>query len=264
MVAAVTQGPIIRSRANPELKRIAAARGGKSGELLVLEGDRLVDDALASGLAFDAVFVAEGRPERAAELAARGAPVKSVADELLGRLSALSTSPGILALARAPADPDPAALAPDPRALVLVAAGVADPGNLGALARSAEAAGARALCTLAGGASPWNEKALRGSMGSLLRLPMHRFGSASAVLAALPRHRHVRAATRAGTPWRRFDWSGPLALWVSSEAGLEIGDETGGARFEDVTIPMARGPESLNVTVASALLLFAAGRVEDS
>ena len=79
MVAAVTQGPIIRSRANPELKRIAAARGGKSGELLVLEGDRLVDDALAAGLAFDAVFVAEERPERAAELAARGAPVKSVA-----------------------------------------------------------------------------------------------------------------------------------------------------------------------------------------
>jgi TrmH family RNA methyltransferase len=259
MVALVFPRPIIRSRANTELKRIAAARRGKPSDVLVLEGDRLVDDALASGLELGVAFVAEGRPERAAALAARGVPVRSVEDELLARQSGLSTSPGILALARAPRDPDPSSLAPEDRALVLVVAGVADPGNLGAIARSAEAAGARALCVVEGGASPWNEKALRGSMGSLLRLPVHRFGSAAAALAALPRHRHVRAETRGGISWRRFDWSGPLALWISSE----VGGQGGELPFERVTIPMARGPESLNVTVAASLLLFAAGRAEE-
>ena len=146
---------------------------------------------------------------------------------------------------------------------MLVAAGVADPGNLGALARSAEAAGARALCTLAGGASPWNEKALRGSMGSLLRLPVHALRVArAAALAALPRYRHVRAATRGGHP------VAALRLVRAARAVGQLRDRRrdrrgAGARFEDVTIPMARGPESLNVTVAAALLLFAAGRVEE-
>ena len=257
--------PIIRSRANPELKRLGAVRAGKlAGDLarlVVLEGERLVRDALASGLEFERVFIAEGRTELATEFEALGLSLRRVEDGLLGRISALSSSPGILALVRAPEPEAGAGLAADPDALVLVVAGVSDPGNLGAIARSAEAAGARAICVVSGGASPFNEKALRGSMGSLLRLPVHRFESARAVFEALGGHRHVRAATRGGDPWRRFDWSGPVALWVSSETGEPV-DGVADEDFEPVTIPMAAGPESLNVTVAASLLLFAAGRVE--
>ena len=248
---------VIRSRANADLKRVGAVRAGRVADLLLLEGDRLVDEALERGLELELLLVAEGRSKRAAQLEAAGQRVRLVADDLLDRASALVSSPGVLALSAAPPAPDPATLAPTERSLVLVDAGVSDPGNLGALARSAEAAGAAALAVVAGGASPWNEKALRGSMGSLLRLPVHRFGSAEEAAAALSGHRHVRAATRGGQPAGRFDWSGPIALWVGSEIGA-LPDA--GGELEPVTIPMAGGVESLNVTVAAALLLFAAGR----
>ena len=248
---------VIRSRANTDLKRVGAVRAGRVPGVLLLEGDRLVDEAVERGLELELLLVAEGRLKRAAQLEARGLRVRLVADELLDRASALTASPGVLALCSAPAAPQMSTLAPGERSLVLVDAGVSDPGNLGALARSAEAAGASALVALAGGASPWSDKALRGSMGSLLRLPVHRLGSAEEVVAALPGHRHVRAATRAGVPAFGFDWSGPIALWVGPEVG---GLPEVCASFERVTIPMAGGVESLNVTVAAALLLFAAGR----
>ena len=257
----MSSGPIIRSRANPELKRVGAVRAGKERGLLVLEGERLVRDALGSGLELELVLVSEAHAELAEELGGLGLPVRCVDAELLGKLSGLATSPGLLALARAPRVPSEAGLEPAANALVLVVAGISDPGNLGAIARSAEAAGAGAICAVAGGASPWNEKALRGSMGSLLRLPVHRFETPAAALERLQHHRHVRADTRGGSSWRTFDWSGPVALWVGSETGaLEV---PGGARaFEGVSIPMAGAAESLNVTVAASLLLFAAGRVE--
>ncbi len=258
MVAAMSSRSVIRSRANSELKRVGAVRAGREPGVLLLEGDRLVDEALAAGLALEALFLAESRLERAAQLEGSGVRVSLVADQLLGRVSALVTSPGILALCASPPPPSRSTLAPASDALVLVAAGIADPGNLGALARSAEAAGVGALCLAEGGASPWSAKALRGSMGSLLRVPVHCFETAQSALAALPEHRHVRAATRGGASARGFDWSGPLALWVGGEtAGLPPAC----ASLEPVSIPMAAGVESLNVTAAVSVLLFAAGRV---
>jgi TrmH family RNA methyltransferase len=247
---------IIRSRANPLLKRAAGVLEGLEPGTIALEGDRLVDDALRAGRPFEAVLVAEHRTDRIGELVARGAPVRRVETELLERVSKLKTSPGILALAPTPPPLDLARIPLDERSILLVAAGVADPGNLGALARSAEAFGARALLVACGGASPWSEKALRGSMGSLLRLPVGYDADADGVAAALEkRHvRSVRAATRGGKDARSFDWKGPIAIWVGSETGsMPSRAET----FEAVTIPMAGEVESLNVAVAASLLLFA-------
>lgn len=144
-----------------------------------------------------------------------------------------------------------------PTSLVAVAAGIGDPGNLGALARAAEAAGASALVVTGSGCSPWNEKALRGSMGSLLRLPVAVVREGVVDALARLSFRQVRAATRGGVSLDAFNWSGPVALWLSSETGaLPPEAET----FEGVSIPMARGVESLNVAAAAAVLLFAAGR----
>ena len=251
----------IRSRSNPLLKRIGAIQAGREPATLVLEGDRLIDDARAAGHALEIVLVDESRPARAAELERARVPSRLVEAGLLQRVSALKTSPGILALCPTPAPVDLAALAVGPRTLVLVVAGVADPGNLGALARAAEALGATALVCARGGASPWNEKALRGSMGSLLRLPVVRDADSDAVAATLAARgvRQVAAATRGGADPRRFDWRGPLALWI----GAETGDlPASAARFETLTIPIRAAVESLNVTVAAALLLFASGRVD--
>lgn len=257
------QDPVIRSRANPLLKRVRGVRAGKEPGRAVLEGERLVRDAVAAGWDLEVALVAESRGALARELGANHVPVRLVEDEALASASALESSPGILALAPSPASHRLENLSLDARSLLLAVAGVADPGNLGALARSAEAAGARAICVVAGGARPFGDKALRGSMGSLLRLPVVLADTTARLSRDLANAgvRQVVAATRGGRGWRDFDWSGPLALWVGGEAGapLDLAVEP-----ESVTIPMAGAAESLNVTVAASLLLFAAGRAEES
>jgi TrmH family RNA methyltransferase len=253
----------IRSSSNPLLKRVRAAAAGRGADELLLEGDRLVDDARRAGLELDVVLVAEERVERLAELARAGLTVRAVRAELLAAVSALDTAPGCLALARPPRARGLDELPATSDALVAVAAGIQDPGNLGALARTAEAAGARALLVTAGGCRPWNPKALRGSMGSLLRLPWIDLEPRVASVAALTARgfRHVAARTRGGRPYDRFDWSGRIALWLAGETGAFPGELAAESeRFEGVTIPMRGAAESLNVTAAAAVLLFAAGR----
>ena len=250
------------SRSNPLLKRVGAVHAGREPGTIVLEGDRLIDDALRAGHRVEVVLVDEDRAERTAELERARVPVQPVEAGLLQRVSALKTSPGILALCPAPAPVAVDALELSARTLLLVVAGVADPGNLGALARAAEAFGAEALVVARGGASPWNEKALRGSMGSLLRLPVAADLDAETIASSLARRgvRQVAAATRAGADPRRFDWKGPIALWVGAETGALPEVARG---FETVTIPTTGDVESLNVTVAAALLLFTSGRADE-
>jgi TrmH family RNA methyltransferase len=251
----------IRSRENAEFKRLKSALAGREDGLLALEGERLVRDALRARFELDTVYVAERRADLALEFERAGARVRCVADDVLESASALKSSQGVVALAPTPERRSLATTHLGPDALVLVVAGIADPGNLGALARSAEAAGAQALGVVDGGVSPWNPRVLRGAMGSLLRLPVLRWADASAAADELAEHgfRQARAATRGGRSPAQFDWEGRLALWLGAETG-ELPPECDG--FERITIPMHAGVESLNVTVAGSLLLFAAGRVE--
>lgn len=250
---------IVRSAQNPLVLRARAVLAGKEPGTIALQGDRLVDDALAAGIRVEVVMVADDRVERARELVNARVEVRVVDADLLARVGTLATSPGILALAPTPKPRDLATLEIDEGDVVLVVAGVADPGNLGALARAAEAFGAAAFVVVAGGASPWNEKALRGSMGSLLRIPVVLGASAESVGAVLAQRsvRCVRAATRGGIDPRRFSNHGPVALWISGETG-DL--PTAAAQFDGLTIPMRAGPESLNVTVAASILLYELGR----
>lgn len=244
---------VIRSRTNAALKRVRKVHAGKEPGLLVLEGIRLVRDAVASGLVLSEVFVAEERTEWMEEF--EGARLVE-ADALRG-VSELTTTAGILALAR---EPDPVRLAGlrlDERSRLLIVDGIADPGNLGALVRAAEALGVAGVGIVRGGARPWSSKALRGSMGSLLRLPVQVFDSAEQAASELSVCRNVVARTRGGRSCDELDWRGPLAIWVGSEAGTASAVSES---FEGVTIPMAGRAESLNVTVAAALLLDAARR----
>lgn len=256
-------GDVIRSIKNPTVQRARAVAAGRADGLVLLEGERLIADARASGLAFEALLVAEDLGPTADELARAGLPVARVTRGVLARVSRLKTAPGTLALAREPRACGLDALTDDERALVLVASGLQDPGNLGALARSAEAFGARGLAVLKGGASPWNDKALRGSMGSLLRLPVHRADDADELAAGLAERgvRNVACATRGGASPARFDFGGRVAIWIGAETG-EL--PAVARRFEAVSIPMRGRVESLNATVAAALVLYAAGRAEEA
>ena len=247
---------MIRSGQNPAIQRARAVGAGKERGFLLLEGDRLVDDALRRGLALELCLVATEREDRACELEQAGAPVRRVEADILRRASQLVTAPGVLAVGVEPEEFDLAALDPATADLVAVACGISDPGNLGALARTAEAAGAGGLI-LIGGASPWNSKALRGSMGSLLRLPVSRAQDATDVVAALAGHGYhqFRAATRDGIGIWDASWPAPVATWFTSETG-EL--PAAAQSLAGITIPMGGEVESLNVTTAAALLLFAA------
>lgn len=247
----------IRSRANPLVKRVGAALTGREPGTLVLEGDRLVDDALGAGWELELALVADDRPERASELAARGVPVHVVERELLQRVGGLKSSPGLLALCGRPRARSVDELDARGEPLALVVAGLSDPGNLGALARSAEAFGCDALVHVAGGASPWSAKALRGSMGSLLRLAVFEAESAEVAARALAERgfRQLRAEARGGRDPYAMDWSGAVALWIGGETRAL--PETARA-FERVSIPMGGAAESLNVAVAASVLLYAA------
>lgn len=250
---------VIRSRTNPLLKRVGAALAGKDRERVVLEGDRLVEDARGAGWSIELALVAEDRPQRALELERAGIEVRLVEGELLRKAGELKSSQGVLALAARPRDRSLAELDLRSAPLVLAVAGIAEPGNLGALARSAEAFGARALLLVAGGASPWSSRALRGSMGSLLRLPVIALGSAQVALGELASRgfRQLRAEAHGGRDPAELDWSGPLALWIGGET-RSLPPEA--HALERVTIPTAGAVESLNVATAAAVLLYAAQR----
>ncbi|WP_419191926.1 TrmH family RNA methyltransferase [Engelhardtia mirabilis] len=243
----------IRSRSNPAIKRSREVRAGKVPDRVLLEGERLVADAVASGLELELILVAEDYTPAPA-LAAHPA-LRRATTEVIEAASDLRTPPGVLAIAQAPRLRPVAELTVDASTLVVVVAGIADPGNLGACARVAEAAGASALGFCGAGASPTGSKALRGSMGSLLRLPLLQVTSPDELAGR--GLRQVRAATRGGQDYRSYDWRGPVALWLSGETGEWSLD----GDFDLVSIPMAGAVESLNVMAAATLLAFAAARV---
>lgn len=250
----MTEDPILRSSQNPTLKRVRGVRDGLEPQVMLLEGERLILDALESGAELESLLVEEGKP--LARRLEKHPRLRRVVPGLLAGVSSLKASPGVLALAPAPRMQRAQDFAPGPDRPLLVLSGVSDPGNLGALLRVAEAAGAAAVAIARGSAHPFSPKALRGSMGSALRLPLLRLESASEL--ERPGLRHALASTAGGQDFRRFDWRGPLCLWLPAETGAAALEPPAGA--EPVSIPMQGRVESLNLATAGALLLFEAAR----
>jgi TrmH family RNA methyltransferase len=138
---------------------------------------------------------------------------------------------------------------------------VRDPGNLGSLLRTAEAAGATGVVSLRGGADPFRDKALRGSMGSVFRLPVLHGLDAAAVIAFARRHRLQLVIADGGGDrvHTQADLRKPLALVVGAEAA-GVPPELLAAADARVRIPLRAPVESLNVAVAAGVLLFEAQR----
>ena len=249
----------IRSRANPVWKTIGGILAGKDKQLILLEGERLIEDAVLARRAVGPVYFSTERRELGKKFNELDCPVFPVDPKLFRELTALKNSPGIVALCKMPENRRLDTLQLGKRSLVLVAHGISDPGNLGALARSAEAFGASALVLTKGSTFPYSDKALRGSMGSLLRLPVSHGWDAGELVALLTKLgcRHACAATRQGADPRAFDWTGPIALWLGAETGAL---PAAAKKFEKLTIPIASKVESLNVTVAASVLLYECSR----
>lgn len=265
----------ITSPKNPFVQRCRAAAQGDEEGALFAEGVRLCREGVDAGFPVLAAALSprctdEDLRER---LGAAANELYECSDEVLGKLSALETHQGVAVLfARRAWEPaDLLRGAPSGggaggglargAALVVVAAGVRDPGNLGALLRTAEAAGATGLLALRGGADPFREKAVRGSMGSVFRLP---------VLAGHTEHAVVRFAEAHGLALVTADGSGevdytecdlrrPTALVLGAEAA-GVPEALLAAAAARVRIPLQAPVESLNVSVAAGVLLFEARR----
>jgi RNA methyltransferase, TrmH family len=256
----------IRSRTNPLFRRLRALRErGPEGETCLIEGPKLVLEALAAGVAL-VEAAASARAETtlpgAAALAAlegAGVPVRRLAPELLRSLSEAETSQGIVAIARRPSFDESRLFRDTP--LILVAHAVQNPGNLGALLRTAEAAGATGAYFTAGSADPLSWKALRGSMGSAFRLP-HVCGlPVEAVLDRLAAEGVLVMATAADgeRTYDEADLRGPVAIVVGTE-GTGLPAPILRRAAARLRIPIRPPVESLNLGVAAALVLFEAAR----
>jgi TrmH family RNA methyltransferase len=257
---------LIRSRNHPLVKRLRAAKAGRGDDALVLiEGFRLVEEALASGLGIVEAAITTGGEQDARtravseQLAGRGVAVRRLSDDVMDAIAETETSPGLLALARRPAFDEEHIFRGTP--LVVGGVGIQNPGNVGALLRTAEAAGATGAYLTAGSADPMSWKALRGSMGSAFRVPHVSGLSADDVLARLAAHGVTTIATVAarGDPYDALDFTGPVAFLFGNE-GAGLPAEVAARADRRVAIPMAPPVESLNVAVAAGILLFEAGR----
>jgi TrmH family RNA methyltransferase len=238
---------VITSLENPRVKEVLRLRKGRERRrlgLFVAEGPREVERARAAGLTLHATYFApsllhwdEG---------------EEVDERVLRKLSYRAEPEGVLAVVEIPQRTLPAN-----STLLLVAAGIEKPGNLGAMARTADAAGADALLVGDARSDPWNPNAIRASTGSVFTLPI--LDVTAADVAALP-HKKVAAVLGAHNQHTDPDYTGPTAFLVGAEdAGLgETWRNTADTHVEIAMHGMTA--DSLNASTAAAVLLFEAVR----
>jgi RNA methyltransferase, TrmH family len=254
--------PVISSRQHPLVARFREAARGGAGAPLLLDGPHLVLEALQAGLTLLDVAMSSESSDMAemAQIRRRFPATQFVTTHVMDALSPTRTPAGVVALADRPVVRDDTMFA-SASALVVIAVDVQDPGNVGAIVRSAEAAGATGVIATAGGADPLGWKAVRGSMGSVLRLPVLRLPDAKAAIDLARQHgvRCAAAVRDGGTLMDAADLTGPVAIVVGGE-GAGLSRETIDASDLRVSIPMAPQVESLNVATAAALLVYEARR----
>ena len=264
---------IVQSKQNARLKELRRALATPLREssrevhaLAGIEGPNLIEEALHAALRIDCVFVAQGAEGLLETLPlAPETEVLLLPRELLNQALTTETPQPIAALVQPPAWTwehllDPPNHAPP---LLLVLAGLQDPGNLGAVLRSAEAFGVHGVLSLPGTVSAWNPKAVRASAGSVFRVPLLVSG-AEECFACL-REASVTILTTSTSAAHgvqsahRLDLAGPVALVIGNE-GNGVPDELAAQADGAVTIPCPGPVESLNAAVAASVLLYEASR----
>jgi TrmH family RNA methyltransferase len=238
---------VITSLDNPRVKEVVRLRSGRERRLrglFVAEGPREVERARAAGLRVRSTYFAPSLVE--------WDEGEAVSERVLAKMAYRSEPEGVLAVVEAPRR-----TLSRGGSLYLVGVGIEKPGNLGAMARSAEAAGADALIVAEGRADVWNPNTIRASTGAVFTLPVVE-GTLDEVKALGVRL--VAAVVGAETAYTDADLSGPTAIVVGAEdEGLDERWRT--AADVCVSIPLrGRTTDSLNASAAAAVLLFEAVR----
>ncbi len=250
-----------------ELRKALSSPGRGVGALVGIEGPKLIEEALRAGLRVKTVFVAQSQ-DRASERILeklslpRETEILHLPKKLLDQAMATETPQSIAALIEPPQWSWEQLLGSrrDSAPLIIVLAGLQDPGNLGTILRSAEAFGATGVVSLPGTVSAWNAKAVRASAGSVFRVPLlsseidecipRLHGAGLAIFAALS-----QGAQQAHSA----DLARPVALIIGNE-GNGVSGALAARADSTITIPFPGPVESLNAAIAASVLLYEASR----
>lgn len=257
---------IVQSKQNARLKQLRRAishPGADDGRLAGIEGRNLLAEALRAGLRLDSVFAAQGAEHLLEPLdLSPGTEVLLLPRDLLNSALDTETPQPIAALVEMPQWTWADLLINSRPAvpLIVVLVGLQDPGNLGTILRSAEAFGATGILSLPGTVSAWNPKAVRASAGSVFRLPLVTTDTEECFTGL--RQAGVGTWTTAvhgAEPAHLVNLAKPVALLIGNE-GNGVPGELAAQADGALTIPCPGAVESLNASVAAAVLLYEASR----
>ncbi|HKP38705.1 MAG TPA: RNA methyltransferase [Pyrinomonadaceae bacterium] len=259
---------LITSRDNSLLRRARAVRDGKATDAIFVEGLRLCEEAVSSGLPIEAAIYSQqiAEKDRAADLIKKLTGVAKqtacVSEKLLASISFTKTPQGIVVLAARPSEDEQTFSENQPRTpLLVILHEVNNPVNVGAIMRTAEAAGVTGVIVTQKTSDPFSPKALRGAMGSAFRLPIWTGPSFGEVIDWCRAKGIATVCADAGGTklYNQIEWRQSTALILGRESvGLSAPEiKSAGAA---VRIPMQGKTESLNVAVATGIILFEAAR----
>jgi TrmH family RNA methyltransferase len=260
---------VVESKQNARLKELRKALsspGRGVGALVGIEGPKLIEEALRAGLRVKTIFVAQS-PDRALERILeklslpRETEILHLPKKLLDQALATETPQSIAALIEPPRWSWSHVLNQNQeKTLVIVLAGLQDPGNLGTILRSAEAFGATGVVSLPGTVSAWNTKAVRASTGSVFRVPLIAASEADCFARLHEAGVTISATTSRGAKSADcVDLTGPVALVIGNE-GNGVPGALAAHADSTITIPFPGPVESLNAAVAASVLLYEASR----
>ena len=258
----------LRSVTSAQNKQVKDLRNAFSqGELTddghaAIESVRTIEEAIRSGLKFRAVFFSESGKGRADRLLPQLGPhveTLLLPDSIFSRAVDTESPQGVAALVKLKTH-TLEDMFRTPQPLIVVAAGLQDPGNLGTVIRSAEAFGAAGIVATEGTVSPLNSKAVRASAGSLFRLPVVH-AKTKELLPIFAEHsvRLLGTTSHKGVPLPEVDFKGPICICIGNE-GAGLPKELVAKVDANIVIPHSDKVESLNAGIAASIVLYEAAR----
>lgn len=257
----------VSSRQNALVKdlRRAFSRGEPAQEgALAIEGARIIEEAVRSGLRFHAIIFSESGRSHAARLLPQissHTEALLLPDDVFASAVSTETPQGVAALVKLkPAKFENLFQQVSDDLLLAGVAGLQDPGNLGTIIRSAEAFSARAILVGENTVSHFNPKVARASAGSLFREPLIPVKMADSIRALKQRGVRVLAtSSHKGVPLPEANFSGPSMIVIGNE-GAGLAAEIVSSADELITIPHSTRVESLNAGIAASIILYEAAR----
>lgn len=251
---------IITSRENPLIKLVAALQVSsekrKRNGLFVLEGLRICKDACDNGIKFDKLIVSDAAAEKYAADTEKFSLISDecykIPDSLFKKISDTKTPQGIIAVAKMPVT---GSCGIDKNGKYIALENVADPSNLGAVSRTAEALGVNGIILSSDGCDPYSPKALRASMGTLLRVPVFVTESFDETLKSTGLKRYACVVDKTAESIKEQSFENGSVVMIGNEAN-GLTDSAKQSADVLVTIPMTGRAESLNAAAAAAIAMW--------